>query len=885
MIEFVKPRIMIRRFFTFISLCLIFTASQAQDKNFKNWFQAAQEHMLYEEYADALKKYKLIESHGQLNSNVAFSMGICYMNVENQIESAIPYFEKAVQNTSATYKEGNYKETASPEEAWFYLGKAYRLLGQYTKAIDAYREFKARLNASDLYYQDFLTLQIESCGNAERMMKNPVSVEAVKPDFAIDAECYFPAVSGDEKSVVFTSYQKVRDPYTAADDYFELIFYSTKDDNGNWSKPLDITYDIASDGNFSTASLSYHGDMMILYRDDFGNGNLYYSKLENGKWTEINKFPKNIDSKYNETHGSLSRDGKTLFFVSDRPGGQGGKDVYRSLIDNSGNWGTPVCLSYIINTPFDEEAAFLAGDDVTLYFVSEAHSTMGGFDIFKSVVDNNGNWSSPQNLGYPISTPYDDVFYNPVGDGTVGYMDRVPDGGGTKEMRRMSPPMQYVPPTPVIADTYTPELEPVSYTEPVASAEPVAEPQPVVDNTPTYPSEYHLTGKLSLQDNKELNQSFYLHIADGGGNVLAALSPNPANGEFKTVLKQSGSYKLTAYGDGYESAEAYIYISPYEMNPEVQTSLTMVPKAVSTGEYYSIKSILFDDNSSKLNRDAQIEIERIAALMQANPDLKLEVTGNTDDLGTDDYNQRLSIMRAREVVNYLTKKGIAESRFVAKGLGKTNFIAINQNPDGSDNPEGRALNRRVDMNVLNPTNANITVEGIYVPDELKYKKQLTYTIWITESAKPIAPAKFKNINNVWVFEADGKYMYTVGLFKHQAEAVKMMGEVVDAGFSDAQIISSLEYNQLIQKGSSFYKSKMADPDDNTYTIQLMATKQPVAKSRFRGLFDVEEYVGDDGLYRYVWGEFIGKISAKQALDDVMTKGFTDAFVVNIEKFQ
>lgn len=870
-----------RRFFSALLLCLVFSSVQSQDKNFKNWFQAAQEHMLYEEYNEALKKYALIESHNQLNSNVAFSMGMCYMNLGNQIENAIPYLEKATTNTSATYKEGNYKEVAAPEEAWFYLGKAYRLTGQYTKAIDAYREFRVRLNASDLYYQDFIALQIESCNNAEKMMKSPISIDITKTDFAIDAECYFPAVSGDEKSVVFTSYQKVRDPYTGVDDYFELIFYSTKGDDGTWSKPLDITYDIASDGNFSTASLSYHGDMMILYRDDFGNGNLYYSTIENGKWSEIKKFPKNIDSKYNETHGSLSKDGRTLFFVSDRPGGQGGKDIYRSLIDKNGNWGTPVALSYIINSPFDEEAAFLADDDVTLYFASEAHSTMGGFDIFKSVVDNNGNWSDPQNLGYPISTPFDDVFYNPIGDGTVGYMDRVPDEGGTKEMRRISPPVQpsYHTPEPVIAETYTP-AEPETPTETYTP-----EPEPVVETyTPTYPSEYHLTGKLALQDNKEINGSFYLHVADANGQVVAALSPNVATGQFAATLKP-GSYKITAYGDGYESADAYIYISEYELNPEVQAALTMVPIAVSTGEVYSIKSILFDDNSAKLNRDAQIEVERIATLMQANPDLKLEVTGNTDDLGTDEYNQRLSIMRAREVVEYLKKKGISESRLVAKGLGKTNFIAINQNPDGSDNPEGRALNRRVDMNVLNPTNANITVEGIYVPDELKYRKLLTYTIWITESDKPLAPAKFKSINNVWVFEADGKYMYTVGLFSHQAQAVQMMGEIVDAGFADARIISSLEYNQLIQKGSSFYKSKMADPDDNTYTIQLMATKQPVGKSRFRGLYDVEEHLGSDGLYRYIWGEFIGKTSAKQALDDVLTKGFTDAFVVNAEKFQ
>lgn len=893
---------MIKKFFSVISVCLIFCVSQAQDKNFKNLFQAAQEHMLYEEYSEALSKYVIMEKRGWLNANIAFSMGMCYMNLANQIEKAIPYLEKATESTSATFREGNYKETAAPEEAWFYLGKAYRLSGQYTKAIDAYREFRARLDASDLYYQDFIALQIESCSMAERMMKNPLQVNIDKAEFSIDAECYYPAVSGDEKSAVFTSYQKVRDPGTGDYDYFELVYYTTKNDDGTWSKPVDITYDIASDGTFSTSSLSHHGDMMVLYRDDFGNGNLYYSTLANGKWSEVQKFPKNINSKYNESHGSFSKDGRMLYFVSDRPGGQGGKDIFRSAIDSKGNWGVPVSLSYVINTPFDEEAVFICEDDATLFFVSEAHSSMGGFDIFKSTIDNAGNWSEPQNLGYPINSPYDDVFYSPVGDGSTGYMDRVPEEGGSKQMFRISPVFSgtdyYVQETPApepeqYADqsVYEPQPEPVAeyvsepQSEPSYTPEPeyVPEPQPEPVYVPAYPSEYKLHGTLMLQDNKDIDASFYLHLIDGEGQVVGALSPDVATGEFAATVKP-GSYKIMAYGDGYETAESYIYISATEMNTEVLTSITMVPVAVSTGEYYSIKSILFDDNSYKLNRDAQIEVERIVVLMKANPDLKLEVTGNTDDHGTDDYNQRLSIMRAREVVNYMAKNGIAESRFVAKGLGKTNFIAINQNPDGSDNPEGRALNRRVDMKVINPTNANVVVEGIYVPDELKYRDYLTYTIWITESDKPLSPSQFKNINNAWLFEAEGKYMYTVGLFKHEAEAIQMMGTVVDAGFNDARVISSIEYNQLIQKGSNFYKSKMADPDVNTYCIQLMAVSQPVEKSRFRGLFDVEMHKGDDGLYRYTWGEFLGKVSAKQALDDVISKGFIDAFIVNVDKF-
>lgn len=878
---------MIKRIVSLVTLLLVMLSAQAQDKVYKQLFQNAQEYMLYEDYEKALNTFLQIEKKGMINSNVAFSIGLCYMNIENQNKQAIPYLERASANTSPSYKENNYKEEAAPNEAWFYLGKAYRLVEQYDKAIRAYREFKSKLSVTDIYYHDFMNLQINACQMAKDLMENPVNVEIEKPNFVGSTNCFHPAVSGDEKTIVYTSYQEVRDPYTGEKDFFDLIFYSTRNDDGSWSKPIDITYDIASDGNFTTASLSYHGDMLILYRDDFGNGNLYFSTLQNGRWTEIEKFSKIINSKYNETHGSLSKDGKTLFFVSDRPGGYGGMDIYRSFLDSKGNWGTAVNLGEVVNTPYDEPTAFLADDGETLYFASEGHSSMGGFDIFKSVCDQNGNWSKPQNLGYPINSPYDDTFYAPIGNGTTGYMDRYNDNHTLKQIFKVSPP--YVAPAPnsyaqnysdpSIDNNYNSDADNTnndinsdnnSYSEP--------------SYTPTYPSIYYLKGRLTLQDNKELDPSFYVHITNNDNEIVAVLSPNTTTGEFSTTI-MPGSYKVSAFGDGYEPADAYIYISSQELNPEVLTFVNMIPTAVSSGEYYSIKSILFDDNSSKLNRDAQIEVERLAVLMDKNPDLRLEVAGNTDDLGTDDYNQRLSYARAREVVNYLSKKGIAESRFITKGLGKTNFIAINQNPDGSDNPEGRALNRRVDLKVLNPTNANITVENIYVPDALKYRDQLTYTIWITESDKPLSPAKFKNINNVWIFPREnGGYLYTVGLFKHQAEAIKMIGNVIDAGFADAHLISSLEYNQIIQKGSSVYKSKMADPDVNTYTIQLLAVKEPVAKSRFRGLFDVEMHKGTDGLYRYYWGEFIGKISAKQALDDILSKGFIDAFIVNTEKF-
>ena len=367
-------------------------------KKIKQLFQEAEQHLLYEEYELALPKYLELMSSGWDNSNIAFSVGICYLNIGDQYAQAIPYLEKAVLKINPDYREGNYKEDGSPVEAWFYLGKAYRLNGQYDKSIEAYGKFRSSLDVSDVYYNDFVSLQIASCENAKRLMASPLPIKTVKPSFIVDGETNYPAVSGDERSVVYTAYQKVKDPITKEEGFFDLIFYSTFE-RSEWKKPQDITYAIASDGDFKTSSLSYHGDFMILYRDDFGNGNLYFSKYENGRWSEIEKMQKTISSKYNETHGSLTKDGKTLFFVSDRPGGIGGKDIYKSILDEKGNWGLPVNLGEAINSQFEEETPFMAEDGHTLFFASEAHASMGGFDIFKSTMDDNGNWSEPPKPG------------------------------------------------------------------------------------------------------------------------------------------------------------------------------------------------------------------------------------------------------------------------------------------------------------------------------------------------------------------------------------------------------------------------------------------------------------------------------------------------------
>lgn len=892
-----------------ITISFAVLISTGQDlKKVKQLFQTAEQHLLYEEYDIALPIYLDLIAEGWDNANVQFSIGMCYLKMSGPPSLAIPYLEKAAENTTANFREGNYKEDKAPEEVFFYLAKAYRLTNQYPKAIEMYKKYKATLAVNDLYYHDFVDLQIRTCETAQQMMASPIYAIQTVVDFGEEGDNYYPAISGDENSIAFTALQNVRDEYTGEQIPFNIVYYTIKE-AGIWKKPKDITYDIVSDGYFSTSYMSYNGDYMILYRDDYGNGNLYFTKLEGRKWEPIEKFPKQISSRDNETHASLSKDGSTMYMVSDRPGGYGGRDIYKVIKDNKGRWGAPINIGDVINTPFEEETPFLTEDGKTLYFASEAHSSMGGFDIFKSTLDDAGNWSQPVNLGYPVNTPDDDKFFVPIADGSIAYMYKVPEGGSDERIMRVEFPkieqIVQVMPEPTsfddtlnVADNYQQNTATETTTESPYQTETVqnnqAQTPALGDNNQTQqiqtivlPIDYQIIGRLTLDDNKELDNSFYVHVAKPDGEVVAALSPDNS-GRFVTRLKP-GQYKINAYGDGYEPASKSLFISDSEQSPEVLTFLGMKPKQVSTGEYYSIKSILFDYNSPQLNRDAQIEIEKLSALMQANPTLKAEIVGNTDALGSDEYNKSLSFKRAQSVVNYINKKGINNSRFVTKGLGATHFIAINQNPDGSDNPEGRRLNRRVDIKIINAENVNVVTENIYVPDELKYKEHLTYTILLMIAPKPLEASYFKKsgykVNNVWMYQTSEGYLYTVGQFGQKADALDMMNKVVDAGFPDAKIISSLEYHELIQANTNVYKQKLAEESNQVFTIQLCALKNPIENNKLKGMFDVEVVHGNDGFYRYVYGEFIGKISAKQALNDVLQRGFTDAFIVEVNNLK
>jgi hypothetical protein len=408
-----KPYTKIHLSLCFLNILLFASSSlysQGEEK-LKSTFVEAESYFLFEEYKDALPLYQRLLQADSGNFNLNYKIGICYLNDVYQYQKSLAYLEKAVKGINPSAKTNSYKEKQAPSEAFYYLGNAYRSNNQLKKAIEAFEQFKLVLDPL-VYDIELVDAQIESCKVA--------ALQEAKPMYFISAnlgenindrfEESNPVISGDESVLIFT--RKLQ--------FYDAVFCSRKD-KGKWGYPLNLTPSFGVDGNTYSTGLSYNGDELFVYRSDNFDGNIYVSKYKNDKWSKLEKLNANINTKYWESHASLSKDGKTLYFTSNRVGGYGGLDIYRSERKKGGEWGPALNLGPVINSKYNEDTPFITEDGNTLYFSSMGHYNMGGYDIFYSTKLDNGQWAKPINAGFPLNTTTDDVFFTPVGDGAFAY--------------------------------------------------------------------------------------------------------------------------------------------------------------------------------------------------------------------------------------------------------------------------------------------------------------------------------------------------------------------------------------------------------------------------------------------------------------------------------
>lgn len=611
---------------------------------------------------------------------------------KGQFQSAINSLEKAISY------EDNFIE------AYLVLGDLYNSSEQYDKEAEALKMAYAidstffpitalNIGIAEFYNEKYVDAKkwvttyknnyltdknknkianwLERIEYAQELMEKQHKIELFSMSDSINSlyDEYWPSLTADERYIVFTvleprnkeMFEEQDLPKTAI--YFHEDFYYSENIDGHWSKRKKIAGDINTDGNEGAQSLSADGNWMFFTacnrEDGRGSCDIYFSQKVGKEWSKPVNLGPPVNSPYWESQPSFSSDGKTIYFSSNRPGGVGGKDIWQATIVGFKSNGTPIfgnvkCLDKNINTSKDEISPFIHHDNQTLYFSSDGKPGIGGLDIFKSVKGKDGKWQPAENIGYPINTAKDEMAFvvNARGDRAYFSSDRAEDEKNSKSIYWFDLP-QNIRPNPVI---------------------------------------YVRGTVFDAETNSILNADFQLYDVETAEGVVTSKG-NEKTGEFLVCLPLGGKYSFFASHPGYMFYSGHFDINknhPLDKTYELDIALQPIKK----GAKITLKNIFFESDSYNLKNESKAELDRLTEFMSLNKNVRIEISGHTDNVGNAVYNKNLSENRAKEVRKYLNAKGVENSRMEHKGFGMTQPIEDN------DTEEGRANNRRTEILVL-----------------------------------------------------------------------------------------------------------------------------------------------------------------------------------------
>lgn len=675
-----------------IILSFLLGAMSLNAQSFKNVWDEAEGYYADDDFKSALDSYKRLLEMSPENGNVQFKIATCYfLDSEGDKVKAANFFEKAGTKLTDDYDPISKKEVKAPIDTYFRLGQTYHILNEFDKAIEAYSKYETLVDSSEVM-SDNGKLEAKAdvkrykgiVETAKNLMAYPRDIQ-IEPLTALNSSFpeYAPVISADEKTIIFTSRRKGstggESNRLLDGSYREDIYISNKVE-GNWMKPQKISDKINTVNHEATIGLSVDGSQLLIYRDDEGDGNIYFSKLDGDKWTTPVKMGPTINTRSQETHAVFSADGNTIYFTSDRKGGYGGLDIYRVKKLPNGEWSLAQNLGPTINTKYDDRSPFMHPDGVSLFFSSKGHETMGGFDIFVSTfMDSDLNWTKPENVGYPINTTDDDVFYVTSTDAQRAYYASAKgkENQGGVDLYMITMKKQPAAALTIMTGTFS-----------------------LGDSTKTVPDDATIT----VTDNKS-------------GEIIGIYRPNSKTGKYLFILPPGKDYNVSYEAEGYLFESDNLLIPKSTVYAEVDKPVELAP--IKAGEKIILNNIFFEFDRDEITENSRVELAKLERLMQKNPSVKIEISGHTDSKGSDNYNQKLSQKRALAVVKYLTDRGVDGDRMVGVGYGETQPIAINTNIDGSDNEEGRAMNRRIELKITESDGKKDIVKKIDVPKNLQ----------------------------------------------------------------------------------------------------------------------------------------------------------------------
>lgn len=644
-------------FLSTIVAILVQGSSWAQESSFNSKFQEASRLEEEGEVSRAYDIWKSLASENPDNGNVNYRAGLAFLNAANQKSAALPFLERAIEiGIAKNWDPISPSEKKSPIEVYYHLGRAYHLNYKFDKAQEAYTNFIEQAPAKH-FMQAQALLGNAQVDHARILTKNPVefNITNLGPVINTDENEYSPVISIDENALFYTSRRLrpdssnlgIKDRNTG--EYFEDIYASYKNRKGEWQTPELL--EINTSDHTATMNVSVDGQTLFLYQDDNGVGNIYESKLVGETWSEPIKM-EGVNSNAWETHLALSADGQTAYFVSNRNGGIGGRDIYKVKKLPTGKWGQAQNLGPKINTPYEEDAVFISPDELTLYFSSQGHNSMGGFDIFTTTLDENGEWSEPVNIGYPINTVDDDVFFVTSADGKRAYYSSVKESGyGNKDI--------------YIIDLPRPQEVRLAL----------------------------LKGTIIAGDDAGLPSNMLIKVTNKATNDVTIFTPRQRDGSFVAILPPCYDYDVAyeiddkvvardAFTIDCESAYQEIYkellLNPVRIGPDGTASIVVEEEdgtvvVASTGGDLQPANFLryFGYNETKLSAEEEIFksfMSNLKKMVETKGSAEITVIGSASKVPTKTYgnNQRLADERASEskkrIEKHAAEMGIDTSR-------------------------------------------------------------------------------------------------------------------------------------------------------------------------------------------------------------------------------
>ena len=582
-------------------------------------------------YSSALASYELALQQNKEDPYINFMIAKCYL-LTSPKQRSLEYAGVAVR-----------KSEKPSNEMLFVYAQALHQNQRWDSAIYYYQKSDpSKSNAKTI------SKYITECGYGKQYTSNPKNVKITNAGALVNSQGmdYLPYITADLSKLYFTSRRAGSTGGKLAEDGLPYEDIYTSDNvGGAWNQALNVGTPLNTDVHDACVGISEDGQTMFIYRGING-GDIYQSELKGKKWSTPQPLP--INTEFFETSVCISPDERTLYFVR-ATSAYTNRDIYMCSRTVGGAWSKPIKLT--LNTEYDEDAPFMHPDGKTFYFSSKGLTSMGGYDVFKCTKLGTNTWSKPENMGSPINTAGDDVYFVLSADGKIGYYSSNKEGGYGKQ------------------DIYSIRI-------PVEDAPALALVKGMVKDAATgKPSEATIT----VTDNTTKE-------------IVAKYHSNSETGQYLMSLPSGKNYGIAVEKEGHLFYSENIFLNSTDGFKEYKQDITL--EEAKVGKKIVLRNIFFDLGKSDLRLESSIELLKLADLLKKNPSLKIEISGHTDNVGDAALNQKLSEDRAKTVMNFLIQNGIAASRLVSKGYGSTQPVASN------DSETGRQKNRRTEMKIL-----------------------------------------------------------------------------------------------------------------------------------------------------------------------------------------